>query len=84
MKLGWVDQLMGRVDHTKYFWPGVTLVLVGAHPNFEVTKNKPQSIETEPLANALKFFLEDDVKFALITISVNTLLLAASGRHSNV
>ena len=38
MKLGWVDQLMGRVDHTKYFWPGVTLVLVGAHPNFGVTK----------------------------------------------
>ena len=38
MKLGWVDQLMGKVDHTKYFWPGVTLVLVGAHPNFGVTK----------------------------------------------
>ena len=38
MKLGWVDQLMGRVDHTKYFWPGATLVLVGAHPNFGVTK----------------------------------------------
>ena len=50
----------------------------------ESFNNKPQSIETEPLANALKFFLEDDVKFGLITISVNTLLFAASDRHSNV
>ena len=33
-----VNQLMGRVNHTKYFWPGVTLILMGAHPNFEVAK----------------------------------------------
>ena len=38
MTIWWVDQLMGRVDHTKYFWPGVTLILIRAHPNFEVTK----------------------------------------------
>ena len=38
MTLGWVDILMGGVDHTKYFWPGVTLILVGAHPNFKVTR----------------------------------------------
>ena len=38
MTLGWVDILMGGVDHTKYFWTGITLSLVGAHPNFEVTR----------------------------------------------
>ena len=38
MTLGRVDILMGGVDYTKYFWPGVTLILVRAHPNFEVTK----------------------------------------------
>ena len=38
MTLGWFDILMGGVDHAKYFWTGITLALVGAHPNFEVTK----------------------------------------------
>ena len=38
MKLGWVDILIGGVDHTKYLWTGITLGLVGAHPNFEVTR----------------------------------------------
>ena len=37
-KLGWVDQLIGGVDHTKYFCPEVTLIGVRAHPIFEVTK----------------------------------------------
>ena len=38
MILELVDQLMGGVDPAKYFQPGVTLILVGTHPNFEVTK----------------------------------------------
>ena len=38
VKLGWVDQLMGRVHHAKYFWPGTTLILIRAHPNFQVSK----------------------------------------------
>ena len=38
MTLGWVDILMGGVHHTKYFWTSITLSLVGAHPNFEVTR----------------------------------------------
>ena len=38
VKLGWGDQLVGGADHTKYFWPRVTLMVVAAHPNFEVTK----------------------------------------------
>ena len=29
---------MGGIDHTKYFWPGVTLILMAAHPNFKVAK----------------------------------------------
>ena len=37
MKLGWVDQLMGGVHHAEYFWSVITLILVRAHPNFEVT-----------------------------------------------
>ena len=37
VKLGWVDQPIGGVDHTKYFHPGVTLMGVRAHPNFELT-----------------------------------------------
>ena len=37
-KLGWVDQLIGGVDHTKYFCPEVTLIGVRAHPIFELTK----------------------------------------------
>ena len=38
MTLGWVDILMGGVDHAKYFWTEITLTLVGAHSNFELTK----------------------------------------------
>ena len=34
MKLGWVDPIMGGVDHVQYFCPGATLVGVAAHPNF--------------------------------------------------
>ena len=41
-KLGWVDQLIGGVDHTKYFCPEVTLIGVRAHPNFELTKINDQ------------------------------------------
>ena len=37
VKLGWVDQLIGGVDHTKYFCPRLTLVGVRAHPNSELT-----------------------------------------------
>ena len=36
--LGWVDQLMGGVHHAKYFWPESPLILIWAHPNFQVTK----------------------------------------------
>ena len=36
--LGWVDILMGGVDHAKYFQTGITLTRMGAHPNFEVTR----------------------------------------------
>ena len=32
IKLGWVDQLMGRVDHDQYFWPGPTLMGVASPP----------------------------------------------------
>ena len=32
IKLGWVDQLMGRVDHDQYFWPGPTLMGVAGPP----------------------------------------------------
>ena len=38
MTLGIIDILMGGVHYTKYFWTGITLRLMGAHPNFEVTK----------------------------------------------
>ena len=38
MTLGQVDQLMGGVDHAKYFWPETTLAHVRAYPNFELTK----------------------------------------------
>ena len=37
MKLGWVNQLIGRIDHAKYFWPETTLMAVAAHPNFQFT-----------------------------------------------
>ena len=37
VKPGWVYQLIGRIDHAKYFWPGTTLVAVAAHPNFQFT-----------------------------------------------
>ena len=51
MTLGWVDILMGGVHHTKYFWTRITLSLVGAHPNFEVTK------ENQLLSATYNFFL---------------------------
>ena len=37
IKPGWVHQLIGRIDHAKYFWPGTTLMAVAAHPNFQLT-----------------------------------------------
>ena len=44
MTLGWVNQLMAWVDHTKYFWPGVTLVLNRIQPNFEIYLEKPTNV----------------------------------------
>ena len=45
VKLGWVYQLIGRIDHVKYFWPGTTLMAVAAHPNFQfTTKNYLQYV----------------------------------------
>ena len=35
VKPGWVYQLIGRIDHAKYFWPGTNLMAVAAHPNFQ-------------------------------------------------
>ena len=32
VKLGWVDQLMGVVDHDQYFWSGATLMGVADPP----------------------------------------------------
>ena len=32
VKLGWVDQLMGVVDHDQYFWSGATLMGVAGPP----------------------------------------------------
>ena len=44
VKLGWVYQLIGMIDHTKYFWPGVTLVLNRIQPNFEIYLEKPTNV----------------------------------------
>ena len=38
MKVGMVDQLIGKVGHMQYFCSGTTLMAVAAHPNFHFTK----------------------------------------------
>ena len=38
MKVGMVDQLIGKVGHMQYFCSGTTLMAVAAHPNFHFTR----------------------------------------------